>query len=195
MDYDDELLRQAENGAGEGLRFWESASYFIVLGRTGIIEDDVHIEVAASDNIPVLRRTSGGGTVLQGPGCLNFSVILSKKSNPALESISGSYRFILERVIAALALLGVEAVFRPVCDLVLQSTDQKFSGNAQRRGRDFILHHGTILYDFDLALVGKYLKIPKKMPDYRKARTHSAFVTNIPVNPEAVRMAIASQFA
>jgi lipoate-protein ligase A len=195
LDYDDELLRRAENGSGEVLRFWESSSYFIVLGRTGVLEDDVDSTAAARDNIPVLRRSSGGGTVLQGQGCLNFAVVLSKKTNPVLESISASYRFILEKIIAGVGTLGVEAVFRPVCDLALKSTDQKFSGNAQRRGRDHILHHGTILYAFDLRLVSKYLKIPKKMPDYRNARPHSGFVTNIPVTREAVRNAITLQFA
>jgi lipoate-protein ligase A len=194
LDYDDELLRRAENGAGERIRFWESSSYFIVLGRTGVIEDDVHVEAAAAGRIPVLRRSSGGGTVLQGPGCLNFAVILSKKANPALESISGSYRCILEKVIAALATQGVLAEFRPVCDLVLSSTEKKFSGNAQRRGRDHILHHGTILHSFDLVLVSRYLKMPQKMPDYRNARPHDLFVTNIPVVSGAVRDAVAAQF-
>jgi lipoate-protein ligase A len=195
LDHDDELLRRAEAGEGEVIRFWESPSYFVVLGRTGREEDDVDLDSVRRDNIPVLRRSSGGGTVLQGPGCLNFSIVLSKKERPALESISASYRYILDKVIKAMADLGVEAVFRPVSDLALASTDKKFSGNAQRRGRNYILHHGTILYAFNLTLVAKFLKVPKKMPEYRNARSHAAFVTNIPARPEDIRRVISAYFA
>jgi lipoate-protein ligase A len=89
---------------------------------------------------------------------------------------------------------GIDAEFRPVSDLIVKGTEKKFSGNAQRRGRNHILHHGTILYDFDLSLISRYLKVPKKMPDYRANRTHADFVTNISVNPQLIREAIHNEF-
>lgn len=195
LDYDDELLRLADReGAGEALRFWESPGYFVVLGRTSSGQVDVDLESCARDRIPVLRRSSGGGTVLQGPGCLNFSVVLAKNSHESLGTISGSYVYILGKVVRALKSLGIDAVFRPVCDLALAGTEQKFSGNAQRRGREYILHHGTILYGFELPLLSRYLKMPVSMPPYRQARPHGAFVTNIPARAEDIRRAIALVF-
>ena len=194
LDYDDELLRRAEHGGGEAARFWESPSYFVVLGRTCKEEEDVDLRAVSRDKIQVLRRSSGGGTVLQGPGCLNFSVVLAKASHASLETISGSYVYILGKVIKAMDALGVEAVFRPVCDLALRSTDKKFSGNAQRRGRKYILHHGTILYDFDLSLVGRYLQLPLKQPEYRQSRSHEDFVTNVAVRPDDLRHVLGVQF-
>ena len=196
LDRDEALLIAADRGSGgEVLRFWESPSVFVVLGRTGSAGDDVDQAAAARDGLPVLRRTSGGGTVLQGPGCLNFAVVLNKKRDPALETINGTYRYVLERVLKGLQTIGIDGVFRPVCDLALAADDRKFSGNAQRRGREHILHHGTLLYGFDLALVSRYLKLPKKMPEYRSARPHGAFVTNIPAAPAALRRVITSQFS
>jgi lipoate---protein ligase len=195
LNYDEELLRRAENGEGsEYLRFWEAPSHFVVLGRTSVAEDDVELAVAQKDNIPVLRRSSGGGTVLQGPGCLNFAVVLAMKSHPDLGRIQRSYGFILKKVMLAVKALGVDAEFRPVSDLVVMPAEKKFSGNAQRRGRRFILHHGTILYDFDLSLAGRYLKMPKKMPDYRASRSHADFIANIPVDPQALRKTIQNEF-
>ena len=68
LHYDEELLRRAEKGEGsECLRFWESPAHFVVLGRTGVAEDDVELAAAERENIPVLRRSSGGGTVLRVP--------------------------------------------------------------------------------------------------------------------------------
>lgn len=195
LDHDDELLCLADQeDAGEFLRFWESPLYFVVLGRTCKEDEDVDLLACRRDNIAVLRRSSGGGTVLQGPGCLNFSLILSKALRPELSSINFSYRAILEQVLKALRCLGIDGEFRPVCDLVLKGTEKKFSGNAQRRGREFILHHGTILYDFDLDLVGRYLKIPRKMPSYRNSRPHGEFIANIPACSEDIRREILSAF-
>jgi lipoate---protein ligase len=182
LDRDDELLLLADKkGGGEVLRFWESTVPFVVLGRTCKEEEDVDLAACLKDGIPVLRRSSGGGTVLQGPGCLNFALILAKGRHPDLASIASSYTYILTKVITALKDCGVCAEFRPICDLVVSGTEKKFSGNAQRRGKEYILHHGTILYDFDLPRVSRYLRIPPKMPDYRRERSHEDFVMNIPV--------------
>jgi lipoate-protein ligase A len=180
LEYDDQLLALADKqGVGEVLRFWESSSYFVVLGRTCKDDVDVDLEACSKGGISVLRRSSGGGTVLQGPGCLNFSLVLSKSRHHDLISITKSYEFILFRVLSALNSCGVQAEFRPVCDLVLSANEKKFSGNAQRRGREYILHHGTILYGFDLPLISRYLKMPPRMPEYRRSRSHAEFITNV----------------
>src|SRR3989338_2273939 len=95
--FDEALLALAEQGkGGEVLRFWESLTTFIVLGRIGKVEEDIYIENVARDEVMVLRRSSGGGTVVQGKGCLNFSLILVKDRDPSLNDLRKSYRDILE---------------------------------------------------------------------------------------------------
>ncbi len=193
--FDEVLLHLAEQGSiQEVLRFWESQKIFIVLGRTGKLHEDVYMERARQEHVPVLRRSSGGGTVVQGPGCLNFTLILSKKHHPDIQDLRKSYIFILEKMIDAFALLHVPAVFKPVCDLALVDGEKKFSGNAQHRGRHYILHHGTILYDFDLSVIEKFLKVPKEVPEYRQGRSHRDFVTNIGVTKEAIKEAVQKIF-
>jgi lipoate-protein ligase A len=56
----------------------------------------------------------------------------------------------------------------------------KISGNAQQRKRTHLLHHGTILYAFDLAVVSRYLRLPVRQPAYRANRTHHDFLVNLP---------------
>ena len=51
-------------------------------------------------------------------------------------------------------------------------TVRKICGNAQRWKRRAFLHHGTILYDFDLAKIERYLRLPARQPDYRAGRAH-----------------------
>jgi lipoate-protein ligase A len=175
---DEALLLDAEGGAGgEGLRVWEWPAPVVVLGSGCKLADDVHESACAADGVPVLRRSSGGGTVLWGRGCLLFTLVLSHERAPELVQIRSSYRFILDRVAASLGLDGVRQ--EGISDLVLG--DRKFSGNAQQRKRTFLLHHGTLLYDFDPAPVGRYLRLPSRQPDYRAQRAHEDFLCNLPL--------------
>ncbi|MGB1788835.1 MAG: lipoate--protein ligase family protein, partial [Limisphaerales bacterium] len=61
---------------------------------------------------------------------------------------------------------------------------------AQRRRRDALLFHGTILLGFDLPLIGQALRMPSCEPDYREGRSHETFCRNIPLTPEAVKQAL-----
>jgi len=193
--FDEVLWRLAEkHGRDEYLRFWESPQIFIVMGLIGRAEIDVHSSHAQEDNIPVLRRSSGGGTVVQGPGCFNYSLILSKQKYPQLNDLRQSYAWISTKVIEALRQGGVEAYFRPASDLATGLGEKKFSGNAQRRGKYYILHHGTILYNFDLSLISRYLNTPDQMPEYRKHRPHTDFVTNISIDPRIFKNYLARAF-
>jgi lipoate-protein ligase A len=186
--FDDVLLQMAEKGQiGDVLRFWESETMFVVLGRICKEEDDLKIAKLKEDHIPVVRRSSGGGTVLQGQGCFNYALILSKENDVCLNDIGKSYEYILTRVTKALALSGVDARFLPISDIALAKNQNKFSGNAQKRGKKYILHHGTVLYDFNLENIEKYLKIPKSIPEYRKDRSHLDFVTNIDVSLDKLK--------
>jgi len=193
--FDEVLLRLAEKSDGEEyLRFWESSNIFIVLGRIGSAQADVNVIHTQEDNIPVLRRVSGGGTVVQGPGCLNYTLVLSKQKHPELNDLRKSYEWISLRVIEALRQAGCEAYFRPTSDLATGPGEKKFSGNAQRRGKHCILHHGTILYNFDLSLISRYLNMPQDIPEYRKERPHSDFITNIPIDPQVFKDRLSQSF-
>ena len=64
---------------------------------------------------------------------------------------------------------------------------RKVSGNAQRRGRRALIHHGTLLYDFDPGLAARYLKEPARQPAYRAARRHAEFIGNLPLSAETIR--------
>ena len=186
---DEALLLQAEEGAGgEVLRFWSWPRRAVVLGAGGIIAGDVDELACAADGVPLARRSSGGGTVLLGPGCLLFSLVLDMGRAPELAQINPSYRWILERVAAALADMQPGIEFAGTSDLAIAG--RKFSGNSQQRKRRFLLHHGTLLHAFDLDAFGRYLKLPPRRPEYRGDRPHRDFVTNLPDDPEGIRSSL-----
>jgi lipoate-protein ligase A len=174
---DEALLLQAEAGEGsEVLRVWEWPAPAVVLGAGGRLADDVDEAACRADGVPILRRSSGGGTVLLGRGCLLYSLVLRYDRAAALTTIPSSYEYILDRVARALpaAVRGEQA---GCSDLAVLG--RKFSGNAQQRKRDHLLHHGTLLYAFDVSQVGRYLRPPPRQPAYREGRDHTAFLTNL----------------
>ena len=193
--FDEVLLRLAETSSDEeSVRLWESSVYFVVLGRICKMEDDIDMDGLKRDQIPFFRRCSGGGTVLQGPGCLNYSLILSKEKHPELRDLRRSYEVILSKIVRELLPMGIEAVVLPISDIALKEDEKKFSGNAQKRGKKFILHHGTILYNFDLTRIERYLKMPLSVPEYRRGRAHHEFVGNLSLSQRQVKEVLERSF-
>src|SRR4051812_9007384 len=84
---DEALLVRAEDGGPEVLRLWEWPAPAVVLGSGCKLAEDVDEAACGEDGVPILRRSSGGGTVLLGAGCLCFSVVLSYERNFALTEI------------------------------------------------------------------------------------------------------------
>ncbi|MBI4430505.1 MAG: lipoate--protein ligase family protein [Candidatus Omnitrophica bacterium] len=189
---DEALFEMCENGGGEEfLRFWESNQYFVVLGYSQKAELEVNLDFCRKKSIPILKRSSGGGAVLEGPGCLNYSLILKIPESGPLTSISKTNGHVLSRHKDTLALiLKGRAEFAGLSDLALGG--RKFSGNAQRRKRNYLLFHGTFLLNFDLNLIENALNMPSKQPEYRKNRSHTEFLTNLNVPAEAVKSRLKS---
>lgn len=176
---DEALLLACEEGSGQPvLRVWQWDRPAVVLGAAGVLADEVYQEACASDHVPIARRSSGGGTVLLGPGCLLYSLVMSYDQAPELTQIGASYRHILNRICTFLALPELHPA--GTSDLALG--DRKVSGNAQQRKRAHLLHHGSLLYSFDAGSAERYLRMPSRQPDYRQHRAHADFLTNLPLD-------------
>ncbi|HZV34824.1 MAG TPA: lipoate--protein ligase family protein [Verrucomicrobiae bacterium] len=187
---DEALLDRCEAGElDEILRFWEPQEPFVVVGYANPVEREVHIESCRKANVPVLRRCSGGGTVLQGMGCLNYSLLLRISEAGPLRGISGTNLFIMDRHQAALqSLVRGRVRVQGHTDLTLDNL--KFSGNAQRRRKRFLIFHGTFLLNFDIPQIEQFLRMPSRQPDYRQNRAHSKFLTNLNLSSESLKSAL-----
>jgi lipoate---protein ligase len=196
---DEAILDGCEAGHGsETLIFWEPRETFVVVGYANKVATEVNVPACEKAGVPVFRRCSGGGTVVQIPGGLNYSLILRIEESSPTRNISAANHFIMERNRAA-----IEAIF-PNCQLpsansqisVRGHTDlclgeKKFAGNSQRRRKNFLLFHGTLLLTCDLKSIGNLLLEPSLEPDYRAGRTHDEFVTNLNLPAEKVKAALA----
>lgn len=186
LAFDDSLLESRR----PVLRLWESAVHFVVSGRSVKLQEEVDLAACAAHDVPVLRRSSGGGTVLQGPGCLNFSVVLPLDGRPELLNVQESYRVILAAIAEALSVPGVQA-----CGSDILLNGRKFSGSAQRRSSGWLLHHGTLAYALDFDLLERLLPEPRRKPPHRNGRTHREFLTTLPLTADAIIQRISSAFS
>ena len=106
-----------------------------------------------------------------------------------MRRVEESYGVILDSVVGAFDLAGLQ---REATDLT--RAGRKFGGCSQRRLRRTVLHHGTILYNFDLAAVSRYLREPKRQPAHRQGRTHEEFLTNLPLDRNHFAERLAERF-
>ena len=190
---DEALLDWCEAGHCDGLlRFWEATEYFVVLGYANKAAVEVDLEACKRRAIPVFRRCTGGGAVVQGPGCLNYSLVLRMAG--ALQSISETNCLVMQNNRDALQpLIKGKIQVRGHTDLAIG--ELKFSGNSQRRRREFLLFHGSFLLNFDFGVIEQVLKFPSKQPDYRSGRSHKEFLMNAGLDADAIKSALAGAWS
>ena len=208
---DEALLDWAEeeNDEWEFLRLWESPEPIVVVGRSTRVDLEIHESACRRRGIPILRRSSGGAAIVAGPGCLMHAVVLSYKLRPELKDIRRAHAYVLGRLADSLSVYGLPVAHAGTSDLVIADCGlriadwasgvmqsairnpkseivRKFSGNSLRAKRSHLLYHGTLLYNFDLALVESCLRMPPRVPDYRESRHHCDFVTNLPITRQSL---------
>lgn len=182
---DEELLAAVEEGSlPPTLRVWEQPSRAVIVGRSNVIEREVHVAACEADGVPILRRCSGGGAVVLGTGCLCYSLVLPISEQHRQWGVSVVTADIMQRLAGALSRPDHPVSVQGVSDLVIGG--RKFSGNSQRWRRHALLHHGTVLYDSDLEPIGRYLQTPSRMPEYRGERGHHDFVCNLDLPRETI---------
>ncbi len=143
----------------------------LLLGRNQDAYSEVNIPFARENDIRIVRRLSGGGTVYCDPDNMQYSFITDLKNG------ENSFEHFAEPVVQALKALGLEAEFTGRNDILLDG--KKISGNAQYRYKNRILHHGTLLFDIDTALLGKALQHKPIKFEQKSVKSVSSRVGNI----------------
>jgi len=171
---DDAAARSAAATGLRRLRFWWGGPAAVVMGSSERPEQVVDAEACARLGVDVLKRSTGGGSVLQTGDVLNYSLVI-----PAPVSLDPKpgFRSGLNLIRTILAAFGIEG--RPEGTSDVAVGDRKISGNAQARRWGAVLVHGTLLVDFDHDLADAVLRHPPREPSYRRGRSHRDFLTTL----------------
>jgi len=151
----EEKIFNGYNGGDDFFMLWRNQKAVIV-GNNQVIENEVDLEYAARNAIQVVRRITGGGAVYHDLGNVNYTYI-GKKADKF-----GNFLEFALPVIEFLRSIGVDA--RHIGKNDIGIGDRKISGNAQAVRGEYILHHGTLLFDTDISVLEKVLTpAPEKL--------------------------------
>jgi lipoate-protein ligase A len=145
----------------------------IVMGISGDMERLLDVPLVKKDNIPVIRRFSGGGTVIVDENTLFITFIFSKNGVDVAPFPEPILRWTSELYQAAWAIPGFTLLEN---DYIID--EKKCGGNAQYIKKDRWLHHTSFLWDYKDANM-TYLQLPAKRPKYRQDRGHQEFLCRI----------------
>lgn len=144
----------------------------LIVGRNQNTLSEINIDYAKKENLCVVRRLSGGGATFHDLGNLNFTFI----ANNQLSDFTNFQKF-AQPIIDVLQKLSVNAEFSGRNDLTIHG--KKFSGNAQCKYKNKILHHGSLLFSCNLQHLNNALNVdPAKFQD-KSVKSVSSRVTNI----------------
>ena len=161
--------------------FWRTTPTLMV-GKYQNVLEEINKPYADSHHIHLVRRMSGGGTIYTDMGGWQFTFIQHKDASEI------EFHQYIAPVIDALRELGVNACFNGRNDLTIDG--RKFSGNAQYRLADCIVHHGSLLFDTDIeqmvaaTTVDHYKILSKSIKSVRERVTNIAEHLPAPMSAE-----------
>lgn len=144
----------------------------VIIGRNQNTIEEINAKFIKEHNINVVRRMSGGGAVYHDLGNLNYTFIVNSDKD-----VISNFKKFTEPIVSALAKLGVKAEFSGRNDITIDG--KKFSGNAQHYANNRLLHHGTILFNSDLAVVQEALNVKIDKLKSKGVKSVRSRVTNV----------------
>ncbi|WP_158634370.1 lipoate--protein ligase [Brachyspira aalborgi] len=150
---------------------WQNANTIVVGLHQNTIEE-INREFADKNKINIVRRTTGGGAVYHDLGNLNYSLITDYNEREHI-----SMNFFINPIVEALKNMDIKAISSERNDILIDG--KKISGSAQRLYKNRILHHGCILFDSDLSVLSKSLKVKPEKFQSKSVKSVRNRVANI----------------
>lgn len=155
----------------EYFMLWQNANA-VIIGKNQNTLEEIDQSYVEEHGIQVIRRLTGGGAVYHDLGNLNFTFIVDGGEPSRMDLHMFCYP-----VARALKKLGVEAQVGGRNDITIDG--KKFSGNSQYIKGGRILHHGTLMFDSDLTVLSRCLKVSADKIASKGVKSVRSRVTNI----------------
>ncbi|MBQ7714513.1 MAG: lipoate--protein ligase [Clostridia bacterium] len=170
----DEFL--IDSFSGDVFMLWRN-SPSVIIGKNQNAWAEVNLPYTEQNEIPVVRRITGGGAVFHDLGNVNFSFVTEASDGAKL-----NFARFCDPIIKALSKVGIDAHLDGRNDLVADGF--KISGNAEcvkrsRSGKECVLHHGTLLFGADISRLALSLKVNAEKIESKGIKSVASRVKNI----------------
>ncbi len=136
--------------------FWHTFPT-VMIGSGQVAQNEINKDYVEKNGITLVRRQSGGGAIYTDEGAWQFTYILPRTGETVPE-----FKETGKDILNALISFGIKAEFNDRNDILVGS--RKISGNARHLTSDYILHHGSLLYNTDIdAMVQALTPDPMKL--------------------------------
>jgi lipoate-protein ligase A len=142
----------------EALFILRPATPYVCIGFHQDAEQEIDLDFAAKNNIPVFRREVGGGAVYLDGGQLFYQLVIRKDHPEMPEDKDAIYRKFLMPVVDTYREFGVNAEYKPINDII--ANGRKVSGNGAAEINDMIIIVGNFIVDFNYEMMSKCLRVP-----------------------------------
>ena len=150
---------------------------FVNIGYHQIMEKEIDVDYASEMEFDLVRRSLGGGAILDGPWEQDYFVVINRHSNECPSSIPEFYKKFLKPPIYALTKYGLEAQLRPPNDLVVEG--RKISGNGAVTVDEANVLAGDILLSLPIELMTKIIKTPSEKFRDKLAESMEEWLTSL----------------
>lgn len=156
------------------LMFWQT-DQCIMLGNNQIAEAEINLPYVAEQQIDIVRRPSGGGTIYTDRGTLLITIITPFFMHQ--DAKTRQYEMITQPLLATLNQLGVPAKIEGRNDILVQG--RKISGIAQHLHNNKLCSHCSLLFDTDFTILEQVLTPDKDKMQLKGIASVSHRVTNL----------------
>ena len=173
-DYTLPDIQLLEDGSKHFL-IWQPDKMYIILGASNRAEEALYLDHVRQDDITVMKRPSGGQTVMLTPNNLVIAAVFSDQQVMKPKDI---FSMLNKLIISSIAETGMTDLSqRGISDIAIDG--KKILGSSIYKNKDKLLYHAVLNLGEPASTFERYLKHPTREPDYRNGRNHSEFVTSL----------------
>lgn len=157
---------------------WIPDKVYIVLGASNNVADALFTENVTADRVLVLKRPTGGQTVVLSPQTIVLAATMTDKNNVKPKEFFNKINGLIIKSIEADGVTGL--TLSGISDIAIDG--KKILGSSMYKRKDTLFYHAVLNFAVPASLIERYLRHPSKEPDYRAGRSHSEFVTSLQEN-------------
>jgi lipoate---protein ligase len=157
-EYSQALYHAAAHLGREALFVLRPATPYVCIGYHQDAQQEIDLEFARQNDIPVFRREVGGGAVYLDGQQLFFQLVLRHDRPGVPANVAEFYKKFLQPVIDTFRQFGVPAEYKPVNDII--TNGRKISGTGAAQVDDMLILVGNFIQDFNYEMMSKCLRVP-----------------------------------